>query len=104
MNSPGIPDGRSARTRVAVAAAVTAACAVLAMVVLALPGGPITRAGCKAICPTHNSPCEGCRGLIKKAETDCVKEVLERYKLSYEDIRRRCTMYNYGREECSVDE
>ncbi len=66
--------------------------------------GPITRAGCKAICPTHNSPCEGCRGLIKKAETDCVKEVLERYKLSYEDIRRRCTMYNYGREECSVDE
>ncbi|MDH7517546.1 MAG: hypothetical protein QHH19_04300 [Candidatus Thermoplasmatota archaeon] len=66
--------------------------------------GPITRAGCKAICPTHNSPCEGCRGLIKKAETKCVWEVLERYNLSYEDIRRRCTMYNYGKEECSVDE
>ncbi len=66
--------------------------------------GPITRAGCKAICPTHNSACEGCRGLIKKAETDCVKDLLERYKLSYEDIRRRCTMYNFGREECGVDE
>ncbi|MCX6665523.1 MAG: hypothetical protein NT038_05620 [Euryarchaeota archaeon] len=66
--------------------------------------GPITRAGCKAICPTHNSVCEGCRGLIKKAETDCVKDLLERYKLSYEDIRRRCTMYNFGREECGVDE
>ena len=66
--------------------------------------GPITRAGCKAICPTHNSPCEGCRGLIKKAETECVWEVLERYNLSYEDIRRRCTMYNYGKEECQVDE
>lgn len=66
--------------------------------------GPITRAGCKAICPTHNSPCDGCRGLVKKAEADCVKEVLERYHLTYEDIRRRCTMYNYGREECCVDE
>ncbi|MEM0492562.1 MAG: hypothetical protein QXS02_01180 [Candidatus Thermoplasmatota archaeon] len=66
--------------------------------------GPITRAGCKAICPTHNSPCEGCRGLLKKAETECVKELLERYKLTYEDIRRRCTIYNYGKEECSVDE
>ena len=66
--------------------------------------GPITRAGCKAICPTNNSPCEGCRGLIKKAETECVWEMLERYNLSYEDIRRRCTMYNYGKEECQVDE
>jgi len=66
--------------------------------------GPITRAGCKAICPTHNSPCDGCRGLIKKAETECVWEVLQRYNLSYEDIRRRCTMYNYGKEECQVDE
>jgi sulfhydrogenase subunit delta len=66
--------------------------------------GPITRAGCKAICPTHNSPCEGCRGLIKKHEAECVMEVLDRYKLSYEDIRRRCTMYNYGRKECGYDE
>ncbi len=66
--------------------------------------GPITRAGCKAICPTNNVPCDGCRGLIKKAETKCVWDILERYNLSYEDIRRRCTMYNYGKEECSADE
>jgi len=66
--------------------------------------GPITRAGCKAICPTNNRPCDGCRGLIKKAETKCVWDILERYNLSYEDIRRRCTMYNYGKEECSTDE
>lgn len=26
--------------------------------------GPITRAGCAAICPTFGSKCEGCRGLI----------------------------------------
>lgn len=62
--------------------------------------GPITRAGCKAICPTNNSPCEGCRGLLKKVETECVKEVIERYKLSYEDLTERCIMYNFGQEEC----
>ena len=62
--------------------------------------GPITRAGCNAICPTHGSPCEGCRGILKKPEIECINEVLERYHLTYEELKRRCTMYNYGREEC----
>jgi sulfhydrogenase subunit delta len=28
--------------------------------------GPITRAGCDAICPSYGSKCEGCRGLLGK--------------------------------------
>ena len=66
--------------------------------------GPITRAGCNAICPTNNSACEGCRGIIKEPETECVKEILERYNLSYEDLKRHFTMYNYGKQECKSDE
>lgn len=26
--------------------------------------GPVTRAGCDAICPTYGSKCEGCRGIV----------------------------------------
>jgi coenzyme F420-reducing hydrogenase gamma subunit len=62
--------------------------------------GPITRAGCKAICPTHNSPCDGCRGILKKPETDCVKDLVTRYDLTYEDLKRRCTIFNSGKEAC----
>lgn len=28
--------------------------------------GPVTRAGCHAICPAYGSKCEGCRGIVSK--------------------------------------
>jgi coenzyme F420-reducing hydrogenase gamma subunit len=62
--------------------------------------GPITRAGCDAICPTHGGPCEGCRGILKRPQVECVMEILKKYDLTYEEMKSRCTLYNYGREEC----
>lgn len=62
--------------------------------------GPITRAGCNALCPNNNAPCDGCRGILKKPDTHCVQELVTRYDLTYEDLKARCTLFNSGKEAC----
>ena len=55
--------------------------------------GPISRAGCNAICPSNNSPCEGCRGTVPNPNKNAMHEVLAKYKLSVDDIKRRFTLF-----------
>lgn len=58
--------------------------------------GPITRAGCGAVCPSYGDGCEGCRGLISKANIKSIKTVLAEHNLSYEETRAKMTMFlNY---------
>jgi sulfhydrogenase subunit delta len=55
--------------------------------------GPISRAGCNAICPSNNVSCEGCRGTVPNPNKNAMHEVLAKYKLSVEDIKRQFTLF-----------
>ncbi len=55
--------------------------------------GPVTRAGCDAICPANRSACEGCRGLVPDPNKNSMKEVLAKNGLSLDEVFRMFTMY-----------
>jgi coenzyme F420-reducing hydrogenase gamma subunit len=60
--------------------------------------GPITAAGCDAICPTYGSGCEGCRGLIPHPNENAMKDVLEEAGLTVDQVMSHITMFNIYRE------
>lgn len=55
--------------------------------------GPVTRAGCGAICPTYGDGCEGCRGLVSNPNRDSMKDVLAEHGLTTEGVMARMTMF-----------
>ncbi|MFW3146504.1 MAG: NADH:ubiquinone oxidoreductase [Thermoplasmatota archaeon] len=57
--------------------------------------GPITRAGCDAICPSFRDGCEGCRGFLDDPKMEAEKDVLRKYGISIDEMMKRFNMYNY---------
>jgi coenzyme F420-reducing hydrogenase gamma subunit len=55
--------------------------------------GPITRAGCQAICPTYGSGCVGCRGPIPFPKIESLKQVMAEYGLDQREIDAKITLY-----------
>ncbi len=56
--------------------------------------GPVTRAGCGALCPTFESSCIGCRGFIDQPNFASMIKVMEDYGMPREDAIGRLKMFN----------
>lgn len=55
--------------------------------------GPVTRAGCKAICPSYGQPCEACRGFISNPNDSSMRNVMAEHGMTPEDITTLYTMF-----------
>jgi coenzyme F420-reducing hydrogenase gamma subunit len=55
--------------------------------------GPITLAGCDAICPTYGDGCEGCRGLIANPNIEAMRQVMHEHGLTDEAIDAKLSMF-----------
>lgn len=65
--------------------------------------GPITRAGCAAICPEYGSKCEGCRGILgDEALKAFVRNMHEQYGIPADEVLAGLRLYGaFQKEELS---
>lgn len=62
--------------------------------------GPMTRAGCNAICPTFGAKCEGCRGIIsREALVAAGVNVREQYDIPMEQVLEDLRLYGAHQED-----
>jgi len=55
--------------------------------------GPVTSAGCEALCPSYNRPCEGCRGPANDPNASSLARTMREYGLSLEEVRLKFIKY-----------
>ena len=61
--------------------------------------GPVTRAGCKAICPAYNDGCTGCRGLIDDPNLSSHKNLLSEHGLTVDEAISQYMLFGGNNKE-----
>ena len=56
--------------------------------------GPVSRAGCDAICPTYGQYCTGCRGPVSNINENGAVEMLTKHGFSKNEAMKRMRMFN----------
>ena len=56
--------------------------------------GPISRAGCGAICPAHGRGCCGCRGLVDKPFIESHRNILREHGMDIDEMLERFREFN----------
>lgn len=56
--------------------------------------GPVTRAGCNAICPTFGNKCLGCRGLVSDPNNNAEKNLLAERGLTVDGILKEYRLFD----------
>lgn len=56
--------------------------------------GPLMNGGCKALCPSYNHPCTGCRGMLDDANLESGKQMLKDKGFNPDMMIKRMTKYN----------
>jgi coenzyme F420-reducing hydrogenase gamma subunit len=65
--------------------------------------GPIIRAGCGARCPSSGFRCFGCRGYVPNPNVNAAKDVIERYGLSVEVLKRKMNLFGSGNKQVTTN-
>ncbi|MEI6847022.1 MAG: NADH:ubiquinone oxidoreductase [Chlorobiaceae bacterium] len=56
--------------------------------------GPITRAGCNAVCTTGKTACLGCRGPAEEINMPAFLELVRKRKLNEDELQEKLSFYN----------
>jgi coenzyme F420-reducing hydrogenase gamma subunit len=56
--------------------------------------GPITQAGCNAVCPRNRAGCWGCRGPVEEANYTSLYEILQEHGFTNAQIAERASFFN----------
>ncbi len=56
--------------------------------------GPVTRAGCNAVCTSGKTPCLGCRGPAEEINMAAFLELVKERRLNLDDLQEKLAFYN----------